>query len=117
MTDDITGARLVALSEWIDAASENRNTGLAQMWARVAKVAEESGEVIAALIGATGQNPRKGFTHSLQDVQKELLDVAVTALCAVEYLNGNGGVSGDLLREHVRILSERAGIEGDVKIQ
>ncbi len=117
MSDSITAARLVALSEWIDAASDNRNSGLAQTWARVAKVAEESGEAIAALIGATGQNPRKGFTHSLADVEKELLDVAVTALCAVEYLRGNDGSSEQSLRDHLRNLTERAGLESDVKIQ
>ena len=41
---------------------------LAQHWARVAKVAEETGEAIDALIGLTDQNPRKGFYASEEDL-------------------------------------------------
>lgn len=51
---------------------------------RIIKLSEEVGEVSAAWIGYTGQNPRKGITHSKEDVVKELLDVAVTALVAAE---------------------------------
>lgn len=79
---------LVSLSEWIDVAQGDRDAE-AVTWGRVSKVAEECGEVIAAYIGATGQNPRKGRTHSVGDVQDELLDVAVTALAAIAHLYGN----------------------------
>ena len=50
---------------------------------RILKVAEELGEVAQALIGARGQNPRKGHTHIRQDVADELCDVALTALVAL----------------------------------
>ena len=59
------------------------------LWRRCAKVAEEAGEVISALIGVVGCNPRKGVTHTMGDVEAELLDVATTALCAVAHLHDN----------------------------
>jgi NTP pyrophosphatase (non-canonical NTP hydrolase) len=53
---------------------------------RVLKLSEEVGEVAQAVIGATGQNPRKGTTHSWEDVQSELCDVVITALVALRTL-------------------------------
>ncbi|GAB2750212.1 MazG-like family protein [Streptomyces bullii] len=53
---------------------------------RILKLSEEVGEVAEAVIGATGQNPRKGVTHSWDDVQAELCDVVITALVALRTL-------------------------------
>ncbi|CAL9551260.1 hypothetical protein SUDANB70_04474 [Streptomyces sp. enrichment culture] len=39
-----------------------------------------------AVVGATGQNPRKGTTHTWDDVRSEVCDVAVTALIALRTL-------------------------------
>jgi len=87
------GSSVRKLSEWIDSHPANiARDPEARLWGRVAKVSEECGEVIAAVIGMTDQNPRKGITHTASDLRKELLDVAVTALVAVEYLNGNDGL-------------------------
>ena len=47
---------------------------------RLLKLSEEVGEVGAAVIGATGQNPRKGVT------QHELCDVVFSALVALRTL-------------------------------
>jgi hypothetical protein len=105
-----TAARIAALSEWIDAGNAHRDPE-AILWGRVAKVTEEAGEATAALIGATGQNPRKGTTHDMLDVVQELLDVAVTALAAVEHVCGNTGVAMDLLDTKVQNVVERAGLE------
>jgi NTP pyrophosphatase (non-canonical NTP hydrolase) len=88
--------QLVGLSEWIDAGNAHRDPE-AVLWGRVAKLTEESGEAMAALIGATGQNPRKGVTHSMDDVTEELLDVAVTALGAIEHVRGHKGDALTLL--------------------
>ncbi|MFE2263918.1 MazG-like family protein [Streptomyces griseosporeus] len=52
----------------------------------VLKLSEEVGETAQAVIGATGQNPRKGTTHSWDDVQAELCDVVFTALIALRTL-------------------------------
>src|SRR5690606_27936114 len=79
-------------------------------WGRIAKLTEESGEVIAAFIGATGQNPRKGVTHTVEDVIAELLDVAVTALGAVEHLTGHEGGALARLDEKIVAVGERAGV-------
>ncbi|MFK4068728.1 MazG-like family protein [Streptomyces sp. NPDC029674] len=50
---------------------------------RLLKVGEEAGEVAAAYIGATGQNPRKGTTHGPGDVARELADVIIAAAVAL----------------------------------
>lgn len=81
---------LVELSEWIDAGNAHRDPE-AVTWGRLAKIAEEGGEVIEAFIGYTSQNPRKGQTHTLAEVKKELLDVAITALGAYEHLSEHDG--------------------------
>ena len=73
--------RLVA---WLD--DESRLGPDAERLLRIIKLSEEVGEVGQAVIGATGQNPRKGVTHSWDDVQHELCDVVFTALVALRTL-------------------------------
>ncbi len=83
-----TGQLLRSISQLID--SEPRNAARdpqAQLFARVGKVCEESGEVFAALIAATGANPRKHEPGSLDEVERELFDVAVGALLAIAHLH------------------------------
>jgi len=50
---------------------------------RLMKITEEAGEVTSAYIGVTGQNPRKGITHTWDDVSNELCDVILTAAVAL----------------------------------
>lgn len=50
---------------------------------RLMKIQEEAGEVAQAVIGFTGANKRKGYTHDEDDVAKELADVVVTAMIAL----------------------------------
>lgn len=107
-TEDATATALVALSRWIDAGNAHRDPE-AVTWGRLAKLAEEQGEVIAAYIGATGQNPRKGVTHTMEDVQKELLDVAITALGAYEHITGHRGWALAALDEAIVSVANRAG--------
>ncbi|MFF9483937.1 MazG-like family protein [Streptomyces sp. NPDC014676] len=72
------------LCGWLDA---NRPAdGREGLLLRIIKLSEEVGEVAEAVIGATGQNPRKGTTHTWDDVQAELCDVALTALIALRTL-------------------------------
>ncbi|QIB46099.1 MazG-like family protein [Streptomyces aureoverticillatus] len=72
------------LHGWLESHSQNppRETLLLRML----KLAEETGEVAQAVIGATGQNPRKGTTHTWDDVESELCDVVITALVALRTL-------------------------------
>jgi len=102
---------ITALSRWIDEGNVGRDPEAAT-WARIAKITEEAGEVVAALIGATGQNPRKGVTHTMSDVEDELLDVALTALAALEHVRGHDGRSLDLLDDKVTRTLTRAGLQG-----
>lgn len=51
------------------------------------KITEEAGEVAEAVIGATGQNPRKGFSHTWADVEAEVCDVIITAMVALARMN------------------------------
>lgn len=100
---------MAEISKWIDGDPRNQSmSGEAQLAMRtVVKIGEELGEVSAALIGMTGQNPRKGITHTADHVVKELLDVAATALMGVEHVNGNHGVAVTLLAEHIDAVHER----------
>ncbi|MEV4983605.1 MazG-like family protein [Micromonospora sp. NPDC053811] len=72
-----------AFRAWLDAAN---GTGEAELTCRVLKLTEEAGEVAGAWIGLLGQNPRKGVTHTREEVAAELADVAFTALVAIESL-------------------------------
>ncbi|WP_284576889.1 MazG-like family protein [Streptomyces sp. 2P-4] len=54
---------------------------------RVLKIGEEFGEAAEAITGALGANPRKGNSHTWEDVEKELCDVIVTAQVALLTIN------------------------------
>jgi NTP pyrophosphatase (non-canonical NTP hydrolase) len=79
------------LSQWIDDSYPDDMPEELVLRRRTGKLMEEAGEVASALGGYTGENPRKGVTHSRDDVMAELLDVAVTALGAWEHMDGNRG--------------------------
>ena len=100
---------IVALSRWVDDAPENAARDReAATWGRLAKLTEEAGEVIAAYIGVTGQNPRKGVSHDMVEVEKELLDVALTALAAYEHVTGHRGEALSALFDFAVSRYERA---------
>jgi DNA polymerase III alpha subunit len=71
---------IAALVAWLDA---HNGTGQQETALRLLKVTEEAGEAASAYIGATGQNPRKGTTHTPADVADELCDVIVSAMVAL----------------------------------
>jgi NTP pyrophosphatase (non-canonical NTP hydrolase) len=73
-------------ANWLD---EHNGAGREELAARILKVTEEAGEVAAAWIGATGQNPRKGVTQAYADVAAELGDVAFSALVAIDSLGAD----------------------------
>src|SRR5687768_112772 len=72
------------LHDWLDASRPA--DGREGLLLRIIKLSEEVGEVAEAVIGATGQNPRKGTTHTWDDVRSELCDVAITALMVLRTL-------------------------------
>ncbi|MEU6540222.1 MazG-like family protein [Streptomyces sp. NPDC047000] len=75
------------LWQWLETHRGPDSRGPAEaLLLRMLKLSEEVGEVAQAVIGATGQNPRKGVTHTWQDVESELCDVVITALIALRTL-------------------------------
>ncbi|MGW4434802.1 MazG-like family protein [Streptomyces sp. NPDC004596] len=71
---------------WSRLEATSRHPGPEGVLLRILKLSEEVGEVAEAVLGTTGQNPRKGITHTWDDVQSELCDVAITALVALRTL-------------------------------
>ncbi|MFF4233684.1 MazG-like family protein [Streptomyces sp. NPDC001820] len=91
------------LHAWLDAESDlppQQETLL-----RMLKLSEEVGEVAQAVIGATGQNPRKGRTHSWGDVESELCDVIITAMVALRTLTPD---AAGVFDTHVRRVATRS---------
>ncbi|MBB4894655.1 NTP pyrophosphatase (non-canonical NTP hydrolase) [Streptomyces olivoverticillatus] len=82
--DQHTWATVDRLVTWLD--ENNRMSDESRRTLRVKKLTEEVGEVAQAVIGATGQNPRKGTTHTWADVENELCDVVLTAMVALRTL-------------------------------
>ncbi|SED36034.1 NTP pyrophosphatase, house-cleaning of non-canonical NTPs [Streptomyces sp. 3213] len=72
---------------------------------RILKLSEEVGEVSEAVIGVTGQNPRKGVTHTWDDVQAELCDVVITALIALRTLTPD---AQEVFTRHLARVRERS---------
>lgn len=66
-------------------AQQMTDRGVTITW-QVVKMMEEVGEVANAWTGSNGMNKRKGYTHTDNDVIKELADVAITALVGIEML-------------------------------
>jgi len=90
---DAVAQNVAAISHLISASYPPELDHEAHTWRRVMKITEEAGEVFNALAGSLGENPRKGYTHTRADVMSELLDVALAALGAWEYLDFNQGRS------------------------
>jgi len=96
--------RLVA---WLDESSSLPPD--TKTMVQILKITEEAGEVAEALIGVTGQNPRKGFSHSWQDVERELCDVIITAMVALTRINPE---ARSAFAAHLSAVAERAGRGG-----
>lgn len=72
---------IASLVGWLDENSKlDADT---EKMMRVWKIFEEAGEVAQAVTGMTGQNPRKGVTHTEEDVQAEICDVIFTGMVAL----------------------------------
>lgn len=83
---------------------------LAQDWARLSKIGEEYGEAVNAFIGVTGQNPRKGTFGSEDDVDDELVDVALTAILCLQHRTKNLDVTESIIQTRLEYRMEKAGL-------
>lgn len=73
-----------AIVAWLD---DHNGRNDMEISSRILKIGEEFGEAANAWIGALGQNPRKKYYATDDDVVNELADVAITALVAIHSLN------------------------------
>ncbi|MGW0120675.1 MazG-like family protein [Streptomyces sp. NPDC003327] len=103
MTDTDAWATVTRLHAWL--AEHQRLPREQEVLLRVLKLSEEVGEVAQAVIGATGQNPRKGRSHDWPDVEAELCDVVITAMVALRTLTPR---ADEVFAEHLSRVAERA---------
>ena len=107
MTDWNLFADVADITAWLD---KSNPTGPHEDSMRVMKLMEEAGEAAAAYVGLTGQNPRKGVTHTQDDLLNELADVAITALCAMQHFTQDEAVTRAYLASKVGLIISRSGI-------
>ena len=88
-------ARTVA---WLDAAN---GRGPHETAVRVMKLAEETGEAVAAYIGLAGADPCKGVTAGAEELAGELCDVVLSALIALATVTGGTPQAESRLARHV----------------
>ncbi|MEU5531950.1 MazG-like family protein [Streptomyces sp. NPDC020362] len=89
---------------WSRLEETRRHAGQEGVLLRILKLSEEVGEVAEAVIGATGQNPRKGVTHTWEDVESELCDVVITALVALRTLTPQ---AREVFERHLKRVRDR----------
>jgi NTP pyrophosphatase (non-canonical NTP hydrolase) len=100
-------AAIAAITAWLDGANP---PGPHEDSMRVLKLVEEAGEAASAYIGMVGQNPRKGITHSLDDLLGELADVAITALCAIQHFTQDTATTHETIAAKLRRIVSRSDI-------
>ncbi|MEU4230046.1 MazG-like family protein [Nonomuraea sp. NPDC026600] len=99
MTRQITLTRHVAaLLSWLNTAHPPTEHEIAT---RILKIGEEFGEVVAAYIGVTGQNPRKGVSSTRAELTGELCDVVIAAMTALATVAGDAEQADRILHEHL----------------
>jgi NTP pyrophosphatase (non-canonical NTP hydrolase) len=90
--DAATWEQIDRIRAWLDEAATAEEVGEENLrMRRVLKIGEEVGEVSEALLGVYAANPRKGASHTWEDVHKELVDVAVTTFVALATLSDEPG--------------------------
>lgn len=87
------------VDRWLDTqvADNYKDQPLAQDWARVAKLAEEAGEAISALIACTGQNPRKGVSGTMDEMLKEVADTFACGAFAIQHFTQDIELTASIL--------------------
>ncbi|MFG3254955.1 MazG-like family protein [Streptomyces sp. NPDC048172] len=75
---------------------------------RLLKVTEEAGEAAQAYLGSQGQNPRKGHSHTEDDVAHELCDVILAAAVALwDHTQDPAALLADTIRQRAARLAQR----------
>jgi predicted house-cleaning noncanonical NTP pyrophosphatase (MazG superfamily)/NTP pyrophosphatase (non-canonical NTP hydrolase) len=74
------------------------------------KLSEEVGEAAAAYLGMTGLNPRKGVSHTREDLVGEVADVIITGAVTIVKLAGGPGAARAAFESHLAGVVSRAGL-------
>lgn len=96
---------------WDEAGQLTEWLGEAPIEAQLLKLTEEVGEVAEAYLGLTGLNPRKGVTHTQDDLVNEVADVIISAAVAVVRLTGDHQAARAKFNAHLARVLTRAGLE------
>ncbi len=80
--------------------------------AQLLKLSEEVGEVAEAYLGLTGRNPRKGFSHTRDDLSGEVADVIITAAVTLVMLSGGPDQARAAFQAHLAGVVARTGLAG-----
>jgi NTP pyrophosphatase (non-canonical NTP hydrolase) len=96
---------------WEEIASLHTHHGEVAPEVRVLKLAEETGEAAAALIGMHGWNSRKGVCATQDDLLAELSDVIITAGVAMAGITGDTGQAAQAFRHRLETVLTRAGLQ------
>lgn len=91
------------LSAWLDGATARPRE--VRLLLQVLKITEEAGEAAEALQGVLGANPRKGRSHTEDDVAAELCDVVLTAMVALSTLTPDAAA---VFRRHLDRVAARS---------
>ncbi|APE19928.1 MULTISPECIES: MazG-like family protein [Streptomyces] len=84
MRDDDPWDTIRSLSALFTEFDAGRGLTPEEQWTmQVLKLTEEVGEAAQAVIGARASNPRKGRSHSWEQVQEEVVDAVVTGMVAL----------------------------------
>ncbi|AZM47391.1 hypothetical protein DMB38_17735 [Streptomyces sp. WAC 06738] len=98
---DETWTTIERLCAWLD--DESPVQGRTGRLLRILEVGEAYGEVAASVHGLMGADPRKGKTHTIDDVCAALCEVIVTSMVALASISGDASeVFAARLREGAR---------------
>jgi hypothetical protein len=103
---------IAKMDTWLDdnVSGDYKTQPLAQDWARVCKVAEELGETVQCLIGATGQNPRKGFVNDMDDMLDEMADTLITGILCIQHFTKDENQTETLIQDRWIYRMNKAGL-------
>jgi predicted house-cleaning noncanonical NTP pyrophosphatase (MazG superfamily) len=93
---------------WDEAGRLTQWLGEVPVEAQLLKMSEEVGEAAEAYLGMTGLNPRKGISHTREDLVGEVGDVIITAAVAIVQLTGGPGAARAAFESHLTSVINRA---------
>jgi NTP pyrophosphatase (non-canonical NTP hydrolase) len=94
---------------WLDSAvsPEYLAQPLARDITRLSKLFEEAGEALKKFSQATGENPRKGVTSTMEEVMDEVGDAWLTAILGVQHFTKDTAETARILRRAMHKLEQR----------